>query len=144
MRKPIGVLCVFLGVVCILSSIGFIAYNQWENKNAERISQSFLERGQNLIDENLSLINKRKKELEEQNNDFLSKEIMRLKNEKSTSVAKEKALAKKTFLERRLALFDALFKKIESKLYEYSKTEEYLKKLSKDLKTAAEHHIRCQ
>ena len=53
MRKPIGVLCVFLGVVCILNSIGFVAYNQWENKNAERISQSFLERVQNLIDENV-------------------------------------------------------------------------------------------
>lgn len=51
MRKWIGVICVFLGVVCILSSVSFVVYNQWEDKNAERIAQSLLEDVQNIIDE---------------------------------------------------------------------------------------------
>ena len=51
MRKWIGVICVFLGVVCMLSSVGFIAYNRWENKNAEGTAQEFLENVQSIIDE---------------------------------------------------------------------------------------------
>ena len=51
MRKWIGVICVFLGVVCILSSVGFVVYNRWEDKNAEKIAQSLLEDVQNIIDE---------------------------------------------------------------------------------------------
>ena len=94
---------------------------------------------QNLIDENSSLIDKHKKELELQNKDFLSKEMMRLKNEMATTLAKEKALAKKTFLEKRLFLCDEIFNKIEAKLFEYVKTEEYLKKLILDLNTASEY-----
>lgn len=94
---------------------------------------------QNLIDENSSLINNRKKELEIQNKDFLSKEMTRLKNEMATVVAKEKALSKKTFLEKRLILCNEIFNKIESKLLEYVKTEEYLKKLTLDLNQASEH-----
>lgn len=50
MRKWIGVICVFLGVVCILSSVGFVVYNRWEDKNAEEISQSLLEDVQSIID----------------------------------------------------------------------------------------------
>ena len=38
MRKWIGVICVFLGVCCILSSVGFVAYNRWKNENAEEKS----------------------------------------------------------------------------------------------------------
>ena len=52
MRKRIGVICVFLGIVCILSSFGFVVYNRWEDKNAEKIAQSLLEDVQNIIDEN--------------------------------------------------------------------------------------------
>ena len=51
MRKWIGVICVFLGVVCLLSSVGFVVYNRWEDKNAEKIAQSLLEDVQNIIDE---------------------------------------------------------------------------------------------
>ncbi len=54
MRKWIGVICVFLGVVCILSSVGFIIINQLEEKNAEGISKSLLENFQNQINENES------------------------------------------------------------------------------------------
>ena len=51
MYKRIGVICVFLGVLCILSSVGFVVYNRWEDKNAEEIAQSLLEDVQNIIDE---------------------------------------------------------------------------------------------
>ena len=50
MRKWIGVICILLGIVCILSAIGFIAYNRWEDKNAEDISQDILEDVQGMID----------------------------------------------------------------------------------------------
>ena len=51
MRKWIGAICVFLGVVCILSSVGFVVYNRWEDKNAEEIAQDLLEDVQSIIDE---------------------------------------------------------------------------------------------
>ena len=51
MRKWIGVICVFLGVCCILSSVGFVAYNRWENENAEDIAQDLLEDIQSIIEE---------------------------------------------------------------------------------------------
>ena len=53
MRKWIGIICVFLGVLCILSAIGFIAYNRWEDKNAEEIAQVLLEDVQSIIGESL-------------------------------------------------------------------------------------------
>ena len=51
MRKWIGVICVFLGVVCLLSSDGFVAYNRWENENAEDIARDLLEDIQSIIEE---------------------------------------------------------------------------------------------
>ena len=51
MRKWIGVICVVLGVVCILSSVGFVVYNRWEDESAEEVAQSLLEDVQNIIDE---------------------------------------------------------------------------------------------
>ena len=51
MRKWIGGICIFLGVVCLLSAVGFLVYNLWENKNAEEISQVFLEDVQCIIQE---------------------------------------------------------------------------------------------
>ena len=51
MRKWIGVICVFLGVVCILSSIGFVVYNRWEDQNAEGIAKDLLEDVQSIMDE---------------------------------------------------------------------------------------------
>lgn len=51
MGKWIGGICVFLGVVCILSAIGFAAYNRWEEKNAGEISQDILEDIQSIIKE---------------------------------------------------------------------------------------------
>ena len=51
MRKWMGVICVFLDVCCILSSVGFVAYNRWENENAEDIVQDLLEDIQSIIEE---------------------------------------------------------------------------------------------
>ena len=51
MRKWIGVICVFLGVACIISSIGLVVYNQLEDKKAEGVSQTLLKDVQNILDE---------------------------------------------------------------------------------------------
>ena len=51
MRKWIGVICVFLGVVCILSSVGFVVCNRWEEENAEEIAQDLLADVQSIIEE---------------------------------------------------------------------------------------------
>jgi sortase A len=49
MGKWIGAICVFLGVVCILSAIGFVAYNQWEAENAQKSAQDLLKDVQSII-----------------------------------------------------------------------------------------------
>ena len=51
MRKWIGIICVFLGVVCILSAIGFVVYNRWEEESAEEITQDLLADVQSIIEE---------------------------------------------------------------------------------------------
>ena len=51
MRKWIGVICIFLGVVCILSSVGFVVYNRWEDQNAEGIAKDLIEDVQSIMDE---------------------------------------------------------------------------------------------
>ena len=51
MRKCIGVICVFLGILCILSSVGFAVYNLYEDKKAEKITQSLLGNIQNTVKE---------------------------------------------------------------------------------------------
>ena len=42
MRKVIGGGCIFLGIVCILISIGFVVYNGHEAEKAEKTSQVLL------------------------------------------------------------------------------------------------------
>ena len=51
MRKGLGVICVFLGVACLLSAVGFVVYNRQEAGNAEQISQELLEDVQSVIEE---------------------------------------------------------------------------------------------
>ena len=51
MRKWIGIICVFLGVVCLFCSVGFVVYNRWESKNAAKVTESLLEDVQSVIDE---------------------------------------------------------------------------------------------
>ena len=50
MRRWIGIFCVFLGALCMLSAIGFAAYSWWEDKNAGEISRTLLEDAQSIID----------------------------------------------------------------------------------------------
>ena len=50
MRKWIGAICVFLGVICLLGAMGFVVYNRWEDKQAERIAQDILEDVQSMIE----------------------------------------------------------------------------------------------
>ena len=54
MRNWIGVICVFLGVLCMLSAIGFVAYNRWEDMNAKDVAQDFLGDVQSIINEEQS------------------------------------------------------------------------------------------
>ncbi len=42
MRKKLGVLCLCLGILSLLSALGFLGYNQWEASKAQRMSQSLL------------------------------------------------------------------------------------------------------
>ncbi len=49
MRKWIGIICVLLGILCILSAIGFVVYNRWEDKKAEDIAQDLLKNVQSII-----------------------------------------------------------------------------------------------
>lgn len=49
MGKWIGVICIFLGVVCLLGAVGFVVYNQWEAKHAEQIAQDLLKDVQHII-----------------------------------------------------------------------------------------------
>mgnify|MGYP003301691914 CR=1 FL=1 len=52
MRKWIGAVCMILGVLCLLASVGFVIYNRWEAENAAGIAQSLLEDVRLVIDEN--------------------------------------------------------------------------------------------
>ena len=64
MRKKIGTICVLLGVICLLGAVGFVAYNQWEEKNASKNTQSLLEQIKNEINQDTT-----------QNNDLLETEL---------------------------------------------------------------------
>ena len=50
MRKWIGVICLLLGVACLLSAVGLIVYNRLESENAAKISNSLLEDVQGMLD----------------------------------------------------------------------------------------------
>ena len=43
MRKWIGILCILLGVACLLAAVGFLLYNRWEADTAEETSQELLQ-----------------------------------------------------------------------------------------------------
>lgn len=50
MRKIIGIICVLLGVACLLSSVGFMVYNHLEAENAAEASKSLLKGAQSKIE----------------------------------------------------------------------------------------------
>ena len=52
MRKWIGIVCIILGAICLLTAVGFVIYNQWEAENAAGITRSLLEDIQLAIDGN--------------------------------------------------------------------------------------------
>ena len=66
MRKWCGIICIFFGVVCILSSVGLVIYNRLEEENAEDVSQELLEDVQSIIDE---------KKAEQNDTDYVPDEI---------------------------------------------------------------------
>ncbi len=43
MRRGFGVCCIILGVCCLIASVGFIAYNHWEEENAQNASKNILQ-----------------------------------------------------------------------------------------------------
>ena len=43
MRKGFGICCIVLGVCCLISSLGLIAYNHWEEENAQDVSMNILQ-----------------------------------------------------------------------------------------------------
>lgn len=51
MRKAIGIGCVILGIVCLISSVGFVFFNHLEEKKAQETSQDFLHCAQLAIQE---------------------------------------------------------------------------------------------
>ena len=50
MRKWIGIFCIILGIACILGAVGLVAYNRWEEQNAETTAQDLLRDVQVVID----------------------------------------------------------------------------------------------
>ena len=55
MRKWIGVICVILGVVCILGAIGFAGYNRWEDQHAAEQCQAILAKLESIMDGNTTV-----------------------------------------------------------------------------------------
>ena len=52
MRKGFGICCIVLGVCCLISSLGLIAYNRWEEENAQDVSMNILQDVQeNILDD---------------------------------------------------------------------------------------------
>ena len=43
MRKIFGVCCIILGICCLIASVGLIAYNHWEEENAQNSSEVILQ-----------------------------------------------------------------------------------------------------
>jgi len=52
MRKGFGICCIILGVCCLISSLGLIAYNRWEEENAQDVSMNILQDVQENIQDN--------------------------------------------------------------------------------------------
>ena len=52
MRKGFGIVCLLLGVICLLGAIGLVIYNRWEEKNAAQTTQELLVDVQLVIQQN--------------------------------------------------------------------------------------------
>ena len=49
MRKGFGICCIILGICCLISSLGLIAYNRWEEEKAQNASKNILQDVQTYI-----------------------------------------------------------------------------------------------
>ena len=49
MRKWLGVICVSLGIACLLGAVGLVLYNRWEADSARQTSRALLENVQLAI-----------------------------------------------------------------------------------------------
>ena len=54
MSRRFGLICIVLGICCLLSSVGLVFYNKWDDKKAEETSKQFLEDIHNQIQENIN------------------------------------------------------------------------------------------
>lgn len=54
MRKTIGVSCITLGLVCLLTAVGIVVYNRYEENAGAQSSQTLLQDVQLRIEENAS------------------------------------------------------------------------------------------
>jgi sortase A len=43
MRKGFGVCCIILGICCLIASVGLVAFNRWEEENAQNASKTLLQ-----------------------------------------------------------------------------------------------------
>jgi sortase A len=55
MRKGFGICCIALGICCLIASVGFIAYNHWEEENAQDTSKNILQDVRENILDNTSV-----------------------------------------------------------------------------------------
>ena len=51
MRKGFGIICLLLGVSCLVGAIGLVLYNRWEAKNAQVISQELLANVESILEQ---------------------------------------------------------------------------------------------
>ena len=51
MCKILGKVCILLGIVCIICSAGFVVYNHFESKNAEKNTELLLQNAKSAIQE---------------------------------------------------------------------------------------------
>ena len=51
MSRCFGIVCILLGVCCLLSAAGLVVYNKWDDKNAQKASQDMLQEIQQQIAE---------------------------------------------------------------------------------------------
>lgn len=43
MRKALGILCVILGIVCLMASLGLVLHNRWQEESAETATDTLLQ-----------------------------------------------------------------------------------------------------
>lgn len=68
MRKWIGILCIILGIACLLAAAGFVIYNRREAANAQVMAQSLLENVQYAIDEDCTSPSARNQDIPQNEN----------------------------------------------------------------------------